>query len=859
MKEKPKKPQKRRKSQPKRVVYAQNLRSEGLLQKIDEVLEKNETLTEDQIKALEEQKLNIIKISKQIKVLQVIFEKEKEQAEWFNKINLVPGSKQNPLLLLLHFGAKAYAARLKKKVKESEVALDRVTQQGRKEIDNISNKVKEILSKPKPEALADKETKTKLRAVLASYQKAVKEMLDSGEYNEEQKAVLKKVSDEIAKVTGEKIENVEAAPVSKPPVVEEQKKDKETAEVADKIAESVTANLDEIDKKLKEINKTQSESLDDLEEALKKLESFVPKTKEEKELYIKELRKIQELLSSLPKIEKSVKEQTELEKDAQYQKKDTEDVPVKEEQKPLVEKKAEEQQKPVEEKPAPSPIARVSGKALGVVGAGAAGVAAVGAGNVGSTIANIASGTAKAAGAGAAGAGAGAGAGAAGLEGAKRLPKILQLATKGKVLPKLFKYGGPLAYLAGQTVEGISTKTPKDELAAKTIGGLLGLQLGAMGGAALGSIVPGVGTAAGGAVGGAVGGIAGTFLGEQGTLELYKLIKSKLTGGDKDTIDLTQQEAATKEKRKLDKKLKQNRPQAKFIEGESVEGSQLAELESVLGPQLAQEAAKVAITEGGYDRKLKQLKTDSINKESLTAGMFQFTPTTALDVASKIEDQNLKKKFQPYLEQKQKTGKIDREGVSKLVASLSVKEQAILYKKYLEPLINQEGGIENITAEKMKAYGFAPASQLGDKSPEAVIYKEGSKAYELNKFLDPNRSGDVTKEEIEKQSEKIIKKGESSFEDFIAANKRIPATPKQKEEQVVLAKNRPITPSTAVLARESATRSEREQAPVQVAVNTQNINNISKGSKDEAIRGDVMNTRNPDPIYQKSLEKSYYG
>lgn len=918
-KKKPNNPQPKRKERKKedrkksREEYLVDLRFQSLLEKINNALENAENLSKEQVQVLEEQKKKLLEYNKAYRILNAAFQKEKKEVERLENIDLIPGSNQNPALLLAHFGIKAAASLKKLDLKKSEILLEKEIVKIKKGVAEANKAVKEALSNPikkNQQTFHDlsKEDQQALLQISYDWEKAMEDALDSEGINEEQKLAAKMTLIELRRVRSEiekgnkisekeyaamaerlksvnvhlpdaseislsdadrksileasgKLENELQLPIAKKELKEIQKTIAEESKNADKIIEYLSSSAQDDDDKLLEL--------------LKKLEDVKITNKEHQKVLQDGLKDLESKLSEpLKKIESNTKDQLELEKDKEYEKKDEKDnvkISQKIEPAPVpVSAPSPTEPPPIGRggtripPPLPIPLKRSPKAPMPpippVPPAGGAKIPGrVPVPPVGEAEKVVERG--------------------GGLLG--KLPKFGPKAAKAAGwLAKKSPYIGPIVYTGGQVIEGIANKRSAGNIVARASGGLAGGILGAKVGAALGSLVgPGPGTVAGGLI----GGILGTLLGEETGKRIGEALKN-LFFKKIDEYDLTETERAIKLQREKIQPRPARTPAQRPLElaapkqsqeetsvsvkkeeqlpvGEAVEGSQLKEMQDILGEKLAIEAAKVAITEGGYDKKTKKLKTTSINKESQAAGMYQFLPSTALDLAAKIEDPEIKKKFQPFLDEKQKTGKINREGVAKVVSELSTKEQTMLYKKYLEPLLKREGGAENITAAKLKAYGFAPVSQLGSKSDETVIYKEGGKAYEQNRFLDPDQSGDITKKEIEDTSEKIIKKGESSFEDFIAANRR--PLPRQREETVVVAKAEApkVTPTTTSLMKESQTKAEKQASVVQVAYNnTYNTNNMNKDKGiDNTSRASAMPTRNPDPIYQKSLEKLYYG
>lgn len=401
---------------------------------------------------------------------------------------------------------------------------------------------------------------------------------------------------------------------------------------------------------------------------------------------------------------------------------------------------------------------------------------------------------------------------------AGRLSKLIKV---GKVLGRL----SGIPYIIGQISEGIKRKDPAGKIAAKTIGGALGMY----GGGALGSLL--------GGVGGFAGAIGGTWIGENLGERIYESLFGKKTS-----------------------------PVGPVVEPEAPTRRRRPKIDISKMTNIAKAAFSVGITEGGYDRNTGELKTDSINTQSQAAGIFQFLPGTALEVVKNLDDENLKEKFKDVLQATPSDlrTKEKREEVAKIVASLSAEEQMKMYNKFIEPLVNKVGA-ENITPELLKAYGFAPV--ILNKKDEDVIYSKGSPAYEQNQFLDLDKSGDITKAEILEASKNIIRRGQREYTRRFGQMPE-PAPPQAQPPaqppppappQTVLAQaTPPITRQTAELVRNTEQRRELERGPI-VAVNAPQTTNImtEQGGR-SGSRANQVPVRNIDPTYQRALEKTYF-
>ncbi|MCX8008102.1 MAG: hypothetical protein N3A54_00185 [Patescibacteria group bacterium] len=462
------------------------------------------------------------------------------------------------------------------------------------------------------------------------------------------------------------------------------------------------------------------------------------------------------------------------------------------------------------------------------------------------------------------------------------LGKVGNVASKvGKKLPGLLGSG---IYLASQMFD--DTK-PIGERISRGLVGLGGTALGAKIGGSLGAIAgsfiaPGVGTAIGGALGAALGSSLGAFLGEAGGGKLYDMIFGKSETAEPGTRRSPWQERKSGPSRvNVDTT---RREISKALENVTIKpNTQLKSLEEVLGKELAVNAAKVAATEGGMTSE-GNLRTDAINRSSLAAGMFQFLPRVAVETAKNLEDENkeLKKKFEPFIKELEKEGKLSqksKEEVAKLVASLSEKEQATLYKKYIEPLAIVRGGYENLTAEELKSYGLAPSSETSDSDDDTIVYRKGTPAYDQNTYLDLNKDGVITKGEIREYSKRAVQRREVAFNRFMGRNAegyvpaaaaaeppvtaRAAAPPPapagvERPLPVIMAANRIIRPETAELARESMTRTETATgpAPTQIINVDQRTVTAPRGNANE--RPQIVTVRNTDNTVQKALEKTYF-
>lgn len=863
----------------RRLSYSREDRIRELQAKVQNLLDNSENLSEDQIKQLREVQGRLILLSSKIDIIQKDISEQKEAVEKLSKMSFIEGAKDDPMLLIMDLATKFFSLKSRKRLEISEDRAKGELSKVKAELEEIAKQIKDISRQAKKE---------KTTANKPSGETAAKpgRRPDDKEPPEPPAPVLPVpkppgpppppeaiskspntagvVLDESIKNLNETIQKLIELLKQTP----EKKRAVRTFTVTEKTPEETykeeQANLLKKTNISERINELQA-SVDELKEMRKEISLPIPVPVEDDDS--RELLRLidrvdanavknnEELVKELKEIEKLLNEQNEMKKDELYEKKDADTVQTEIQRQKILDEKVlrlrEEISKGVIQgiakqtelqQAAEGRGGLSTGKIVGgaVAGAGGGAIAAKTIPKVwdkisGKGTSKVATEVAKE--------GAeevveqGAKAGGRLAKGAKVLGKV------GKV-SKVAPLVGTALYAGGQIIEGKEKGESTGKIVAKTAGGLAGGLAGAKLGAVIGTaIAPGIGTAVGAGAGGLLGGLIGTLTGENVAGALY----DKFFG-----------QPEYKEVKPIDRKT----PAAgkdSLSQVQVKEESQLADLQEVLGKNLAGPAAQMAITEGGYDKKTRKLKTDTINKESQAAGMFQFLPSTAVEMASKVEDQALKEKFKPYIEQVQKKKPLDREGVAKLVASLSVKEQAQLYKKFIEPLVKKYGE-ENITADMLKSYGFAPAIHTTNKKSEDVVYKKGTQAYELNKMLDPDKSGEVTKQEIEDVSEKIIEKSTTPFEDFIGAN----TIPKPGEERVVVAKREetiPIPPSRRSLIRESAARQEQQaavQQPVQVALNNQTVNNINPPSGNNE-RGNPVNTRNVDPIYQKSLEKSFFG
>ncbi|MCX8008498.1 MAG: hypothetical protein N3A54_02205, partial [Patescibacteria group bacterium] len=464
----------------------------------------------------------------------------------------------------------------------------------------------------------------------------------------------------------------------------------------------------------------------------------------------------------------------------------------------------------------------------------------------------------------------------------------------GKLVPFL----APGIYLASQ----MTGDKPLKEKLLRGGGGVAGMLLGQMGGRLLGgmagSIIPFAGTAIGSTIGSILGGSAGAFIGESLGGKLYNALF-----GEKESAPPGSDRSPWKNERKINLGVP-NRPSrtiestpSQRIEGGKIkENSQLEKMKSVLGEKLAVEAAHLAATEGGMDKE-GNLKTDSINKLSQAAGMFQFLPGVAVDTIRRMDDQDLKDKFQKYIDEFEKNKKLSsssREEVAKLIASLDETQQSSIYKKYIEPLATAKGGYDKLTAEDLKSYGFSPAAEMSGSDENTVVYRKGTPAYDQNTFLDLDKDGNITKGEIRQYSEKIIKNREVAFNKFLRKNveggkaptpqaptdqpiqrqreagtelasARPPATRESEGEAmrpapVLVASRRVITPETNELARESSIRTETAQtssSQQSTIINVDNRSTVTRQSS-SSQRMEIATVRNTDTTIQKALEKSYF-
>jgi len=400
-----------------------------------------------------------------------------------------------------------------------------------------------------------------------------------------------------------------------------------------------------------------------------------------------------------------------------------------------------------------------------------------------------------------------------------------------KALPvagKALKIGGPVLAGAGTAYGAYQEKDPLGRIIMRSLGSAAGTVAGGFAGGALGSLVGGAGAVPGAVAGGIGGSIAGESLGAT----LY----DKLFGIEK-------------EKEKQKQVLPEEKYPTKQVKIPSNAVDALGIFRQVLGEKLGIEAAKVATTEGGFSQKAGFLTT-SINPQSLTAGAFQFLPSVALELAEKTD--TVKEKFSDLLERKRKGESLSntdfRKAVAERVAQLSLEEQLQMYKNYIAPLIKSAGGEEKIDASMLKSFGFAPAIFSKKGTIDNVVYKQGSAAVAQNPYLDKDKSGDITKEEIVEYSKKVVARGENIVNQIMAKEPQL-STPLLNERGIELARN----------STQQQMLRENEQQQVVAVNNVYNQMQTGTNQSPQLLTGTTVPARNPDPVYQKSLEKTWVG
>ena len=401
-----------------------------------------------------------------------------------------------------------------------------------------------------------------------------------------------------------------------------------------------------------------------------------------------------------------------------------------------------------------------------------------------------------------------------------KLDKVLPVA--GKVL----KIGGPVLAGAGTAFGAYQEKDPLGRIIMRSLGSVAGTIAGGFAGGALGSLAGGIGAVPGAVAGGIGGSIAGESLGAK----LY----DKLFGIEK-------------EKEKQKQVLPEEKYPTKQVKIPSNAVDALGVFKQVLGEKLGVEAAKVATTEGGFSQKAGFL-TASINPQSLAAGAFQFLPSVALELAEKTD--TVKEKFSDLLERKRRGESLSntdfRKAVAERVAQLSLEEQLQMYKNYITPLLKSVGE-QKIDASMLKSFGFAPA-MFSKTGTDSVVYKQGSAAVAQNPYLDRDKSGDITKEEIVEYSKKVVARGENIVNQILAKEPQL-STPLLNERGIELARN----------STQQQMLRENEQTQIVAVNNTYNQMQTGTNQSSQLLTGTTVPARNPDPVYQKSLEKTWVG
>jgi hypothetical protein len=313
-----------------------------------------------------------------------------------------------------------------------------------------------------------------------------------------------------------------------------------------------------------------------------------------------------------------------------------------------------------------------------------------------------------------------------------------ELLTKGKDLLTKTGVGSAAAklsakklpFIGGAIAGGLEYLNTGNLKKSLSIGG------GAIGGGAIGAtigsfIAPGIGTA--------IGGIAGSYIGE--------VISSKIYDSFSGIFDKLLEEIEITFKnilRILSKvpglsslspenplKIKQEYGEQDYIPTEK--------LKSVTDMGIpAKDLQKLISTEGG--------NVKEINPKSLTAGLYQFLPTTAAELITKIKNKNQKTELEEQILENFKevnlnvtknSSKEEKAKISQAIVKLNEEQQTELYKNFLGnfPKLLKEKTGRTPSFVDLKTYGFAPgaynqALQSGDF--DKPIYKKGTIQWEQN-------------------------------------------------------------------------------------------------------------------------------
>jgi hypothetical protein len=193
-------------------------------------------------------------------------------------------------------------------------------------------------------------------------------------------------------------------------------------------------------------------------------------------------------------------------------------------------------------------------------------------------------------------------------------------------------------------------------------------------------------------------------------------------------------------------------------------------------PKLKNMVQQIIISESGG-------KKDIINAVG-AAGLYQFTQSTAKDIAKKTGREDIIREIEgtkiikftedPTVKTLSKQGKSEElsqyikatypESTAVAVSKLSEEQQTAMYKQFLRPLIEYKGS--DIAVEDIKSYGFAPKYLDAVKSGNmnTVLYDRDSQAFKWNPVFekwDLDRNG-LTAQELLNGVSSMMKNNQSN-------------------------------------------------------------------------------------------------
>jgi len=356
----------------------------------------------------------------------------------------------------------------------------------------------------------------------------------------------------------------------------------------------------------------------------------------------------------------------------------------------------------------------------------------------------------------------------------KAVGSVKNIPSLSKGVGAVSKVGKSIPVLSGLISGGVEYLESGNASRSVAVGGgsLVGGVAGAKTGAALGTMIaPGVGTVVGGIAGGIIGSIAGEKMGR--VMSDWTDDFSSVTNKFSDTFYSILKNWSSWFKETFEGiKLwfKETMPSVFDKPNQEIaSGTDISKvLEASFDKDLAENIKKLIMTEGGKD--------STINRSSGAAGFYQFMPSTAKDLAKKLNIQEI--------------NDADIKDVPTIVSNLPADTQTKMYKEFISELLKVK---PNPSFADLKATGFAPGRYvpaLKSNNMSATMYNKNLGGVEANAFStnpefqkwDVNEDGVLTAEELKNGAESMEKQKFGS--EFVKIPKRIETPPTKLEPKL---------------------------------------------------------------------------